>query len=215
MTCADPATTAKPAKLYFRYSSMNAGKSTQLLQVAHNYGEGGQTVLLYTAAVDDRATVGVIASRLGARREARTVGAATNFVGDVAPGTGVACVLVDEAQFLSREQVKQLHRVAYHYGVPVMCFGLRTDFQGEPFAGAAFLLALAEDIAEIKAICSCRRKSTMNMRFDADGRRVTQGDQVLIGGNDRYRQACARCFHLGVGEDEQQVAALAEPQTGQ
>lgn len=196
----DAAPVRRPAKLYFRYASMNAGKSTQLLQIAHNYGEGSQPVLLFTAAVDDRARVGVIASRLGAQREARTFDAETDFCSAIAPHVDSACVLVDEAQFLSMAQVQQLHRVAYQFGVPVMCFGLRNDFRGMPFEGSTFLLALAEDIAEVKAICSCGRKSTMNMRLDAAGRRVTHGDQIFIGGNGRYQQVCARCFHLGEGE---------------
>ncbi len=183
------------AKLHFRYASMNAGKSTQLLQIAHNYGESDRQVMLFTAAIDHRAGTGVIASRLGAESPALTFDALTDFSAHTDRYDGVSCILIDEAQFLTRAQVQQLHRVAAVGNVPVMCFGLRTDFQGEPFEGATHLLALAEDIQEIKAICACGRKSTMNMRMDADGLRVTDGDQVLIGGNNRYRQVCARCFY--------------------
>jgi thymidine kinase len=184
------------AKLHFRYASMNAGKSTQLLQIAHNYGESDRRVMLFTAAIDHRAGTGVIASRLGAQSPALTFDAQTDFRAPPARYEGVSCILIDEAQFLSKAQVQQLHQVAAVDNVPVMCFGLRTDFQGEPFEGATHLLALAEDIQEIKAICTCGRKSTMNLRLDEDGQRVTSGEQVLIGGNHRYRQVCARCFYI-------------------
>jgi thymidine kinase len=118
----------------------------------------------------------------------------TNFL-EQAPA--VACVLVDEAQFLTKEQVVQLHQVAQVRGVPVICYGLRSDFRGEPFPGSAYLLALADDIEEIKNICTCGKKATMTIRVDADGRRIREGEQVSIGGNESYRQACGRCFYLG------------------
>ena len=183
------------AKLHFRYASMNAGKSTQLLQIAYNYGESGRKVLLYTAAIDNRAAVGRIASRLGAHSEAKTFDAQTDFSTLPTEHPDVSCVLIDEAQFLNKRQAQQLHQVAAVGNIPVMCFGLRSDFRGDFFEGAAYLLALAEDIQEIKASCACGRKSTMNMRIDGDGKRVTDGDQVLIGGNNSYRQVCARCFY--------------------
>ena len=173
---------------------MNAGKSTALLQVAHNYEEQGQQVALYTAAIDDRYGVGLITSRLGPQRQVEVFSAETNFL-DEAPRVG--CVLVDEAQFLSTAQVQQLHQLAQVRGVPVICYGLRSDFRGEPFPGSAYLLALADDIEEIKNICTCGKKATMNIRVDAQGRRIKEGEQVSIGGNESYRQACGRCFYAG------------------
>lgn len=185
------------AKLFFRYSAMNAGKSTALLQIAHNYEEQGQTVALYTAGIDDRSGVGRVASRLGLARDAHTFDAATDFLHAFDPLARPACVLVDEAQFLTPAQVRQLHRLAHLHDVPVICFGLRSDFQGEPFPGALYLLTLADDLEEIRTICACGRKATMNIRLDANGDRITQGAQVEIGGNTRYRQVCARCFYSG------------------
>lgn len=173
---------------------MNAGKSTSLLQVAHNYEEQGQQVKLYTAAIDDRYGAGLITSRLGPQRQVDTFSATTNFLDSVPQ---VACLLVDEAQFLSTAQVQQLHQVAQVRGIPVICYGLRSDFRGEPFPGSAYLLALADDIEEIKNICTCGKKATMNIRVDAEGRRIREGEQVSIGGNDSYRQACGRCFYKG------------------
>ncbi|TWI69477.1 thymidine kinase [Pseudoduganella lurida] len=172
---------------------MNAGKSTAMLQVAHNYEEQGQTVRLFTAAIDDRFGVGRITSRLGLQREVETYDADTNFL-DI---PRIACVLVDEAQFLSVAQVQQLHQLAQVKGVPVICYGLRTDFRGEPFPGSAYLLALADDIEELKNICSCGKKATMNIRVDEHGKRIREGEQISIGGNERYRQACGRCFYSG------------------
>ncbi|MFB9240168.1 thymidine kinase [Massilia antarctica] len=180
------------AKLYFRYSAMNAGKSTALLQVAHNYEEQGQQVKLYTAAIDSRYGVGQVTSRLGPQREVDIFDGATDFLND-APR--VACVLVDEAQFLSTAQVQQLHQLAQVRGVPVICYGLRSDFRGEPFPGSAYLLALADDIEELKNICTCGKKATMNIRVDGQGKRIREGEQVSIGGNEQYRQACGRCFY--------------------
>lgn len=171
---------------------MNAGKSTALLQVAHNYEEQGQAVKLYTAAIDSRYGVGRVTSRLGPQRQVDIFDAATDFLAQIPP---VACVLVDEAQFLSAAQVKQLHQLAQVKGVPVICYGLRTDFMGEPFPGSIYLLALADDIEELKNICTCGKKATMNVRVDPQGKRVIVGAQVSIGGNDRYRQACGRCFY--------------------
>jgi len=180
------------AKLYFRYSAMNAGKSTALLQVAHNYEEQGQHVKLYTAVIDDRYGTGKVTSRLGPQREVDTFDAETDFLAVVPK---VACVLIDEAQFLSTRQVQQLHQLAQVHGVPVICYGLRSDFRGDPFPGSAYLLALADDIEELKNICSCGKKATMNVRVDENGRRIREGEQVSIGGNERYRQACGRCFY--------------------
>lgn len=171
---------------------MNAGKSTALLQVAHNYEEQGQQVKLYTAAIDDRYGVGVITSRLGPQRRVDTFDARTDFL---ATTPQVGCVLVDEAQFLTTAQVQQLHQLAQVRAVPVICYGLRSDFRGMPFPGSAYLLALADDIEEIKNICTCGKKATMNIRVDADGNRIQEGEQVSIGGNESYRQVCGRCFY--------------------
>jgi thymidine kinase len=171
---------------------MNAGKSTALLQVAHNYEEQGQAVRLYTAAIDSRYGVGQITSRLGPQRRVDVFDAGTDFLAEIPQ---VACLLIDEAQFLSTAQVQQLHQLAQVHGVPVICYGLRTDFLGDPFPGSAYLLALADDIEELKNICSCGKKATMNIRVDEHGRRIKQGEQISIGGNERYRQACGRCFY--------------------
>ena len=186
------------SKLYFRYAAMNAGKSTALLQVAHNYEERGLRVLLFTAAHDDRSGAGRIGSRLGLVRPAATFGRDTGFVRqhlEGLAGGALACLLIDEAQFLAPAQVRQLHRMAHVDALPVICWGLRSDFQGEAFPGAALLLTLADDVEEMKTICACARKATMNLRIDANGRRVKQGEQVVIGGNERYRAVCPDCFY--------------------
>lgn len=185
------------AKLFFRYSAMNAGKSTSLLQIAYNYEEQGQTVLLFTAGIDDRSGHGRIASRLGLERDAQVFDAHTDFWALLQGQKQLACVLIDESQFLTPAQVSQLHRIVHAEGIPVICFGLRSDFQGNSFPGAAQLLTLADDIEEIKTICSCGRKATMNIRLDGQGQRVREGQQVEIGGNERYQQVCARCFYSG------------------
>ncbi len=182
------------SKLYFRYAAMNAGKSTNLLQAAYNYEERGMRVRLFTAALDDRSGAGLISSRLGLTRQVETFGPDTVFDAD-GLGDGVACLLIDEAQFLTHAQVRQLHRLAHRQGVPVLCYGLRSDFRGDPFPGSALLLTLADDPEEMKTICACARKASMNLRVDAEGRRVNDGEQVLIGGNDRYRAVCPGCFY--------------------
>lgn len=182
------------SKLYFRYAAMNAGKSTALLQAAYNYEERGMAVRMFTAAHDDRMGMGVIGSRLGLQRAAETFGPQTVFDAQWL-GSGVACVLIDEAQFLTPEQVGQLHRLAHTADVPVLCYGLRSDFRGEAFPGAAALLTLADDLEEMKTICACGRKASMNLRVDDQGRRVNEGEQVVIGGNERYRAVCPSCFY--------------------
>lgn len=190
------------AKLHFRYAAMNAGKSTALLQAAHNYEERGMTVRLFTAALDMRAGKGVIASRLGLARDAQTFGPDTEFVRNHLDAD-IACLLIDEAQFLTPGQVRQLHRLAHVDGVPVVCYGLRSDFRAEAFAGAAALMTLADDIEEMKSVCACGRKATLNLRIDARGQRVREGEQVFIGGNERYRAICPACFYKddGLGPD--------------
>jgi thymidine kinase len=185
------------AKLYFYYASMNAGKSTVLLQAAFNYRERGMTPVLFTAAIDDRAGSGTIASRIGLSAEAHGFAADTDLFAAVPEGTD--CVLIDEAQFLSAAQVWQCARIADERGIPVLCYGLRTDFQGALFSGSQALLAIADVLTELKAVCACGRKATMNLRIDGEGRAVTSGQQTEIGGNDRYVALCRRHF----------VAALA------
>ena len=195
------------SKLYFRYAAMNAGKSTALLQAAHNYEERGMRVALFTAGHDDRAGSGVIGSRLGLHRTAATFGPDTVFE-RASLGPEVACVLIDEAQFLNPQQVRQLHRMAHRDHVPVICFGLRSDFRGDGFPGAIALLTLADDLEEMKTICACGRKASMNMRLDSQGRRVLEGEQVVIGGNERYRAVCPSCFYASDSDSPQQAPGL-------
>ena len=181
------------AKLYFYYASMNAGKSTNLLQADFNYRERGMHTLLFTAAVDNRFAPGTIASRIGLSAPAVAFDRATDLAAIIAAHPQpLACVLVDEAQFLSGAQVEQLAGVCDHVGIPVLCYGLRTDFQGQLFEGAARLLALADALVEIKSVCRCGRKATMNLRVGADGRAVAEGRQTEIGGNERYVALCRR-----------------------
>ncbi|PXA83719.1 thymidine kinase [Nostoc sp. 3335mG] len=185
------------AKLYFYYAAMNAGKSTQLLQSAFNYAERGMRTLLFTASVHDRAGHGIIDSRIGLKADALPFDPETDLHAEVSEARqsgAVGCVLVDEAQFLSRPQVLQLARVADEMGVPVLCYGLRTDFRAELFEGSAALLALADVLSEIKTVCNCGRKATMNLRIDERGNAVTHGAQIGIGGNDRYVALCRRHY---------------------
>jgi len=185
------------AKLYFRYSAMNAGKSTALLQVAHNYEEHGRRVAIFTAAIDNRYGSGVVTSRLGPQRSVDTFDENTDYWARFSRDRDLSCVLIDEAQFLQPEQVRQLHRVAHVLNIPVICYGIRSDFRGEPFPGASYLLALADSIEEVKNICSCGRKATMNVRLDEQGRRITTGEQIAIEGPARYVQMCGACFYSG------------------
>lgn len=185
------------AKLYFYYASMNAGKSTNLLQADFNYRERGMRTMLFTAAVDDRFAPGVIASRIGLSAPATAFDAGTDLEALALDRHGdgpLSCVLVDEAQFLTSEQVDQLARLADRHGVPVLAYGLRTDFQGQLFDGSARLLALADALIEIKSVCRCGRKATMNLRVDEAGRPVTRGAQTEIGGNNRYVALCRRHY---------------------
>ena len=185
------------AKLYFYYASMNAGKSTNLLQADFNYRERGMATMLFTAGIHDRGGHGVIDSRIGLHADATPFDRSTDIAGQVAArhATGaIACVLVDEAQFLSEDQVDQLAHVADVIGIPVLAYGLRTDFQGRLFPGSARLLALADALVEIKSVCVCGRKATMNLRVDADGRAIGEGAQTDIGGNERYVALCRKHF---------------------
>ncbi|QMW23003.1 thymidine kinase [Sandaracinobacteroides saxicola] len=186
------------AKLYFYYASMNAGKSTTLLQAAFNYAERGLRTALFTAAIDTRAGVGRIASRIGLDSPATPFDATTDlFEAIINRAPPVDCVLVDEAQFLTHAQVLDLARLVDERDLPVVAYGLRTDFQGRLFEGSAALLALADNLIELKGICHCGRKATMNARVDAQGRMVRDGEQTEIGGNDRYVALCRRHFMSG------------------
>ena len=186
------------AKLYFNYAAMNAGKSTTLLQASFNYRERGMETIEFTAKIDDRVESGVIASRIGLRKNAHNFDAATDLFDIVQRETATmsaACVFLDEAQFLSAGQVMQLTCIVDELNIPVMCYGLRTDFRGELFEGSARLLALADDIRELKTICKCGKKATMNLRIDGDGNAIICGEKIEIGGNDRYVPLCRRHFY--------------------
>ena len=181
------------AKLYFSYSAMNAGKSTLLLQASHNYRERGMPTLLMTASLDDRAGVGRIGSRIGINDAAYAFQADDDLFAKVSTlqtERSLACVFVDEAQFLTPEQVWQLARVVDQIQIPVMCYGLRTDFQGQLFPGSQTLLAIADTLREVRTICWCGSKATMVARLNSMGEVVEDGDQVEIGGNDKYVSLC-------------------------
>ena len=185
------------AKLYFHYSSMNAGKSTALLQADHNYFERGMNALLFTARLDDREGVGVISSRIGIKKGALTFENGDNLfniVENEKNRSGLDCVLIDEAQFLSKEQVQQLTWVVDKLEIPVLTYGIRTDFMGEVFEGSKFLMGWADEIKEIKTVCHCGKKATMNARVSKDGKMETAGEQIEIGGNERYISLCRNCF---------------------
>ena len=185
------------AKLYFYYSTMNAGKSTTLLQSSFNYRERGMDTLLLTAAFDDRYGKGKVTSRIGLSQEAELFHAEDNLfemVTDYHYTNPINCVLVDEAQFLTKEQVWQLSDVCDQLNIPVLCYGIRTDFQGQLFSGSQWLLAWADVLEELKTICHCGSKANMVVRVDADGHAVKGGEQVEIGGNDRYVSLCRRHF---------------------
>jgi len=191
------------AKLYFNYSTMNAGKSTVLLQASHNYRENGMATYLLTAQIDGRAGSGQIASRIGIASDADTFAPGEDLFRKIAQRLDqgqVACIFVDEAQFLDPAQVWQLARVVDDLNVPILCYGLRVDFRGELFPGSATLLALADEMREVRTICHCGRKATMVIRRDDQGRALTTGDQVQIGGNETYVSLCRRHWCEAVGD---------------
>lgn len=190
------------AKLYFHYSTMNAGKSTILLQAAHNYAERGMQTCLLTARFDERAGPGRIASRIGIGAEAEVFDTATDLFERIAARLAegpCACVFLDEAQFLTGPQVWQLARAVDDLGLPVMCYGLRVDFRGELFPGSAALLALADELREVRTICHCGRKATMVVRKGPDGTVLREGAQVQIGGNESYVSLCRRHWREATG----------------
>jgi thymidine kinase len=184
------------AKLYFYYASMNAGKSSHLLQADFNYRERGMATMLWTAALDSRSE-GMVRSRIGLESEAHRFAPETDLWAAISAAHRVQpldCVMVDEAQFLSPAQVWQLARLADEAGIPVLCYGLRTDFQGALFPGSAVLLGIADSLVELKGVCHCGRKATMNLRVDETGAAVREGRQTEIGGNDRYVALCRKHF---------------------
>jgi thymidine kinase len=191
------------AKLYFHFSTMNAGKSTLLLQASYNYRERGMAAYLLTARLDSRAGVGRIASRIGIADEADLFDAETDLyavcTARLSQGP-VACIFLDEAQFLSRAQVWQLARVVDDLNVPVMCYGLRVDFRGDLFPGSAALLALADEMREVRTICHCGKKATMVVRRGPDGKALRDGAQVQIGGNEAYVSLCRRHWREEIGD---------------
>ena len=202
------------AKLYFYYAAMNAGKSTTLLQADFNYRERGMETMLWTAALDERSGYGRISSRLEIGANAHAFHPETDLlaaVGAEATKRELHCMLVDEAQFLTREQVLQLCRLCDDGDLPVLCYGLRTDFQSQLFPGSAALLALADVLVELKAVCDCGRKATMNLRVDAEGHAVTAGHQTEIGGNDRYVALCRRHFFARLRESEARQLSFGLP----
>jgi thymidine kinase len=185
------------AQLYFYYSAMNAGKSTSLLQSAYNYRERGMHSIIYTAALDDRYGVGKVTSRIGLQTDAQLYAKEDNLFTSINNDHSkqkLDCVFIDEAQFLTKEQVRQLVDVVDELRVPVLAYGLRTDFLGETFEGSHYLLAWADKLSELKTVCHCGRKASFVVRLDENGNAVTGGDQVQIGGNDTYESMCRKHF---------------------
>ena len=185
------------AQLYFYYSSMNAGKSTALLQSAYNYEERDMRPFIMSAALDDRYGLGKVTSRIGLAAEAQLFNAKDDLYSILKIENlkkPLDCILIDESQFLSREQVKQLTLVVDQLNIPILCYGIRTDFRGELFPGSQYLLAWADKLVELKTVCYCGRKATMVVRMDSDGMVIKDGDQVVIGGNDQYQSLCRRHF---------------------
>ncbi|MCE0491490.1 thymidine kinase [Pantoea sp. Mb-10] len=189
------------AQLYFYYSAMNAGKSTALLQSSYNYQERGMRTLVYTAEIDNRFGAGRVSSRIGLSSPAFLYNARTQLDAEIAvehQKQAVHCVLVDECQFLTREQVKALSDVVDNLDIPVLCYGLRTDFRGELFVGSEYLLAWADKLVELKTICHCGRKASMVLRLDAQGKPYSEGEQVVIGGNERYISVCRKHYKQAI-----------------
>ena len=206
------------AKLYFYYSAMNAGKSTTLLQSSYNYRECGMHTLLLTPKLDDRFGEGKITSRIGLESAATIFAHVDNLLETVRSAhrqQAIDCVLVDEAQFLTKQQVAQLGDVADELNIPILAYGLRTDFQGNLFEGSMYLLAWADNLVEIKTICHCGRKATRVMRLDPQGNVSKEGKQIKIGGNDHYVSVCRKHFKEGLAKrrsDELLFAELDEPE---
>ena len=182
------------ASLYFYYSAMNAGKTTSLLQTDYNYHERGMETVLFVNAIDTRHGKGVIQSRIGLSKTAMTYDKKFDFFRYVKSAKNLSCVLVDEAQFLTKQQVDQLGDIVDFLDIPVLAYGLRTDFQGNCFEGSERLLAIADILVELKTVCFCGKKATMNIRVDSEGNKITEGAQIEIGGNERYISVCRKHF---------------------
>ena len=185
------------AQLYFYYSAMNAGKSTSLLQSAYNYAEKGMNAEIFTAALDNRFGQGKVASRIGLEAAAQLFTPQTNMQSTVEAlleKGKIDCLFIDEAQFLTKQQVQQLIYVVDNLNIPVLAYGLRTDFLAETFEGSRYLLAWADKLIELKTICHCGRKATFVVRIDENGQAVKEGEQVEVGGNDRYESMCRQHF---------------------
>ena len=181
------------AKLYFSYSAMNAGKSTLLLQASYNYGERGMKTILFTAKLDNRSKLGEITSRIGLAEKAKTFEEQDNLfsiIENKKSDYSISCILIDEAQFLTQKQVWELSDVVDKLNIPVMCYGLRTDFQGKLFPGSETLLSIADELREIRTICDCGKKAIMVVRQDEKGKVIKEGEQIEIGGNDKYISLC-------------------------
>lgn len=190
------------AQLYFYYSAMNAGKSTALLQSSYNYQERGMRTLVFTAEIDHRFGVGKVSSRIGLSSQAQLYNKDTellNMITQEHAQQSVHCVLVDESQFLTKDQVNQLSDVVDQLDIPVLCYGLRTDFRGELFGGSQYLLAWADKLIELKTICHCGRKANMVLRLDERGKALHDGEQVVIGGNESYVSVCRRHYKEAIG----------------
>ena len=188
------------AALHFIYSTMNAGKSTALLQASHGYRERGLETMVFTSSKDDRYGESEVVSRVGLRSPAHTYSESDNIlkmVHDENERHELSCILIDEAQFLTKDQVKQLGKIVDELKITVMAFGIRTDFQGELFEGSKYLLAWADKLKELRAVCHCGNKATMIVRVSEDGSIMRSGDQVEIGGNERYLSLCRKCFYSG------------------
>lgn len=191
------------AQMYFYYSAMNAGKSTTLLQSSFNYQERGMNPVIFTAALDDRYGIGKVSSRIGLQSDAFLFKPETDLFKAIETLNSEDkrhCILIDECQFLSKEQVYQLTEVVDKLHIPVLCYGLRTDFLGELFEGSKYLLSWADKLVELKTICHCGRKANMVIRTDEHGNAIAQGDQVAIGGNDRYVSVCRQHYKEALGQ---------------
>ena len=198
------------AKLHFYYAAMNAGKSTLLLQSNHNYLERGMDTLLYTPSIDDRFGVGKIATRLGIQSDALAFDHDFDLFEhaklSITHNVNIACILIDECQFLTKKQARQLCRIADELNKPVLAYGLRTDFMGELFEGSQYLLAWADILIELKTICHCGKKATMNLRIDVHGQAIREGEQIFIGGNESFVATCRKHYYLGQGQSDKERA---------
>ena len=200
------------AKLFFYYSAMNAGKSTTLVQSSYNYRERGMDTLIFTPSIDNRFGDQIVSTRIGIQAPAISFDSNFDFwvfiKNSLKNNTNIHCILIDEAQFLTKQQIWQLSDITDRLDLPVLTYGIRSDFQGEPFEGSIYLMALADQLIEIKTICHCGSKASMNMRIDENGHKIHKGEQVEIGGNDKYVSTCRKCFKIGVSSREKAKTQL-------